>query len=168
MDVVRSVRFCPFEDILGIGHDSGFYSSIIPGSGEPNIDTYEANPYASNKQRREAEVQQLLDKAQPETIMLNPFDIGAIDEQALAVNEKIDEEREKFKPKHKSRGKDKPSNREKRKRIVSDMDQLEKRREEIMVEKEAALAEEDAQRKKSKEKKKNKKKKTDVLDRFEK
>jgi U3 small nucleolar RNA-associated protein 7 len=51
---------------------------VIPGAGEPNFDSFVANPLITTKQRREEEVHQLLDKLPPETIMLNPDTIGGI------------------------------------------------------------------------------------------
>lgn len=59
---IKTLQFCPFEDILGIGHDNGISSIVIPGSGEPNFDSLEANPYETVKQRREKEVHELLEK----------------------------------------------------------------------------------------------------------
>jgi len=76
---VRSIKFRPYEDICGVGHEKGFSSLIVPGSGEPNFDAFEANPFQTNKQQREATVHALLDKLQPGMIQLDPTNIGRID-----------------------------------------------------------------------------------------
>jgi hypothetical protein len=60
-DIV-DLHFTPFEDVMGIGHSKGVSSIIVPGSGEPNFDSFEANPYQTNKQLREATVHSLLEK----------------------------------------------------------------------------------------------------------
>ncbi len=159
-EVVHSVRFCPYEDVLGVGRAGGFTSAVIPGCGEPNIDSFEANPFITRTQRREADVQALLDKAPPETIMLNPHELGAVDPMAAPVREVA--EKAKFVPKHKSGGKDKSGLREKRKRLVSDAEFLKQRREEVLAEREEQQ-EQPVEPKRSKSKKNGS---GDVLTRF--
>lgn len=75
---VQGLAFCPYEDVLAIGHSTGISSILVPGSGEPNFDTFVANPFETAKQRREKEIRSLLDKLQPEMIMLEPENIGAV------------------------------------------------------------------------------------------
>jgi len=85
---VERVRWCPFEDVLGISHDKGFSSIIIPGAGEPNFDALEINPYETVKQRQEGEVKALLNKLQPEMISLNPDFVGNLDLASAAERKK--------------------------------------------------------------------------------
>ena len=85
------VRFRPYEDALIVGHAAGVDSLVIPGAGEPNFDSFEANPYATTKQRREMTVHSLLDKLQPEMITLDPSIIGNVDRAPAEV---IQEERQ--------------------------------------------------------------------------
>ncbi|KAG1842861.1 BING4CT-domain-containing protein [Suillus subalutaceus] len=75
---LTSVRFCPFQDILTIGHNAGLSSILVPGVGEPNFDSTEADPFENKKARREREVKGLLDKIQSDMITLDPDFVGAL------------------------------------------------------------------------------------------
>ncbi|RKP12525.1 NUC141 domain-containing protein, partial [Piptocephalis cylindrospora] len=83
----QDVRFCPYEDVLGVGHSGGISSLVIPGTGEANFDSLVANPYQTAKQRQESEVHSLLEKVQPGLIQLEPNFIGRLDRPSQAVRD---------------------------------------------------------------------------------
>ena len=67
---ITDIEFCPYEDVLGVGHSDGFTSLIIPGAGEANFDALEVNPYESRKQKAETEVKMLLEKVRGQNLYL--------------------------------------------------------------------------------------------------
>ncbi|KAM8720517.1 hypothetical protein ACLKA7_006543 [Drosophila subpalustris] len=125
---VHGMRFCPYEDVLGISTANGFQSLLMPGAGEPNYDALEDNPYETSKQRREHEVHALLEKIPPELITLDPHEITGVD--APTLQEKVDAKRQLFylkppridmKPRHKMKGRGGSVKTARNKQIVKDL-----------------------------------------------
>ena len=63
---------------MAAGHSGGVSTMLVPGAGEPNFDSYVADPYQQAKARQEQEVHLLLDKLQPDMIVLDPTTIGQV------------------------------------------------------------------------------------------
>nr|XP_033781384.1 WD repeat-containing protein 46 isoform X2 [Geotrypetes seraphini] len=128
---VHGIQFCPYEDVLGIGHGEGFTSMLVPGAGEANFDALENNPFRSRKQRQEWEVKALLEKVQPDLITLEPGILGEVDFLTMEQKHKERVERlgfdplakEKFEPKHKKKGRSSTGQLLKRKKMVAEEEQ---------------------------------------------
>ncbi|KAM4738372.1 WD repeat-containing protein 46 [Anableps anableps] len=168
---VWGLHFCPFEDVLGVGHGEGFTSMLIPGAGEPNFDGLDANPYRSAKQRQEWEVKALLEKIQPELITLDPTELGQVDRTTFEQRHRDRVEalgfdpldKEKFVPKYKKKGRSSAGGVERRKKQVAHEDQRDVIRK--TVEDRTKMEE---QRKRMEEKKAALSGKRSALDRFKK
>jgi len=124
---IRDFRFCPYEDVLAIGHTGGVSTMLVPGAGEPNYDSYVANPFQTTRQRREAEVHQLMDKLQPEMITLDPEAVGRVEREPAEVQRerqaeteaanaaRLADQRSEAEKKTKMKGKNKPTRRQRKK-----------------------------------------------------
>ena len=84
---VNTVRFCPFEDLMLLGKNSGVGSILVPGSGSGDFDSFANNPFETRNQRREGEVRGLMEKLRPDMITL-----PAVVDMIGGVTEKVVEE----------------------------------------------------------------------------
>lgn len=83
----NSTMFCPYDDILAVGHGKGISSLLVPGSGEAQFDSNEADVYESHSRRREREVRGVLEKIRPELITLDTEFLGTVGEKARGTFE---------------------------------------------------------------------------------
>lgn len=82
------LQFCPYEDMVTVGHTNGITNLIVPGSGDPIFDTYEDNPFETKKERQNSEVRKLMEKVPYEFIGTQAFGFQERKEvytQALSV-----------------------------------------------------------------------------------
>lgn len=127
---LRSLAFRPFDDVLAAGHDGGVRMALIPGAGEPGLDSFVADPYAAPRARREGEVRALLDKLPADSIVLDPGTIGGVAvppreareaaaAAATAANAaRAASQREKNEARRRMKGKNKPTRRQRKKQFV--------------------------------------------------
>lgn len=75
---INRLKFCPYEDSLGVSLENGFVSHTVPGSGEPYFDSTEVNPFETKREKSNRLVRNLLEKIQPEFITLDPNDVAQV------------------------------------------------------------------------------------------
>ncbi|TBU02864.1 BING4CT domain-containing protein [Hamiltosporidium tvaerminnensis] len=93
---VTSLKFCPYEDILTVGHTNGMTNLVVPGSGDPVFDSYEDMPFSTKKMRQENEVKRLLEKIPYELISMESL-IGNLKTDIEKENEGLKEKKYKKK-----------------------------------------------------------------------
>ena len=76
----KSTKFCPYDDLLCVGHQRGISSLLVPGSGEANFDSNEADVYETYTRRRERDVRNVLEKIRPELITMDTNLLGTVAE----------------------------------------------------------------------------------------
>jgi U3 small nucleolar RNA-associated protein 7 len=86
---IKSLKFILFDDFTICGLEQGVASVVVPGSGEPNLDSNVANPFATAEWRQEQEVRGLLDKIPWDMITM---DVGG----PIKVGKPSDHRREKI------------------------------------------------------------------------
>lgn len=74
----NNIKFCPFDDVLGVGHGRGVSSLLVPGSGEANFDSGEADVFESYSRRRERDVRSVMDKIPSALITMDTDFLGHI------------------------------------------------------------------------------------------
>jgi len=164
---ITDIHFSPYEDVLGVSSFTGYSSLIIPGSGEPNFDALEANPYMSTSGRREAEVKSLLSKVPSTLITLDPNTVGQVDTPTL--EEKIEAKSKlvnikvpnfDVRPRYRMKGKSGSAQKFKRKQKKVETLKRDYLKSAVVQRKQLGL------NKEKKKKKKSSQKQTEVLDRF--
>lgn len=93
---VQDLKFVTFEDFAIVGLQGGISSMVVPGSGEPNLDSNVANPFETAKWRQEQEVRHLLDKLPPQMITLDPetvFHVGKIENKHKERTDRLKKKR---------------------------------------------------------------------------
>lgn len=128
----KSLKFINYEDFLGIGTNMGYSQIVVPGSGEPNFDSYESNPFETKNQKKNSEIHKLLEKIPYSMINLNSEAlVNSIDtrskqviQQELKNDLKLRAEQSIKKEKKKMR----LSNKEKHDEIIKNFDKHQQKR----------------------------------------